>query len=84
MTALAERKSKAPVFETSDRSIFEKGEYRPVVVEAHPFHCTLRLKNMRQSYTVPWSTIWSMAARAEADKVARAKKSTHKVTRGML
>ena len=83
MTALAERKSKPLVFVTSD-TIWEQGENRPVVVEAHPFYCSVRLKNMRQSYTVPWSAIWSMAARAEADKVARAKKSTHKVTRGML
>ena len=74
MTTLAERKSKPPVFETND-CIFEMGQNRPVVVEAHPFHCTVRLKNMRQSYTVPWSVIWSMAARAEADKLAREKRA---------
>ena len=74
MTTLAERKSKPPVFETSDTQ-FDRGEYRPVVVEAHPYHCTVRLKNTRQSYIVPWSAIWSMAARAEADKLAREKRA---------
>jgi hypothetical protein len=76
MTELCEKKTKT-VWITSD-TVFDQGHHRPVVVEAHPFHCIVRLKNMRQSYTVPWSAIWSMAARAEADKLAREKRAVRR------
>jgi hypothetical protein len=72
MTALTSRKTKL-VIETSD-TIREQGKYRPVLVEAHPLHATVRLKGMRSSYDIPWSAIWSMAVKAEAERVRRDKK----------
>jgi hypothetical protein len=74
VTTLRERKTKL-VFESADDSIRERGKYRPVVIEAHPFHATVRLKGLRQGFDVPWSAIWSMGAKAEVERIRREKKA---------
>lgn len=63
----------AVVIETAD-TVYEQGAYRPVLVEAHPLHANVRLKGMRSSYDVPWSSIWAMGAKMEAERVRREKR----------
>lgn len=69
---LADRKTPLE-FETSDE-IHEAGQYREVVVEAHPTHAVVRLKGLRGGYEVSWSAVWAMAAKAAAEKARREKK----------
>lgn len=64
---------KVRVIETAD-TIYEQGAYRPVLVEAHPLHANVRLKGRRNSYDISWSAIWSVAVKAEAERVRREKK----------
>jgi hypothetical protein len=72
VTSLVGRKSKLAI-ETAD-TVYEQGAYRPVLVEAHPLHATVRLKGTRSSYDIPWGAVWSMAVKAEAERVRREKK----------
>jgi len=76
MTSIARRKTKL-VIETSD-TVRDHGKYREVIVEAHPLHATVRLKGMRTAYTIDWASVWSMADRAEAERVRREKKAGKK------
>ena len=62
MGKLGKRKTRL-IFETLDQ-VFERGN-REVVVEARPFHAAVRLKGTRTTYTLPWSTIFQLAVRAE-------------------
>lgn len=72
MTKIKERKTKLAI-ETAD-TIYEQGAHRPVLVEAHPLHATVRLKGTRSSYDISWSAVWSMAVKAEAERVRREKR----------
>lgn len=72
MTSLNKRKSRL-IFETCD-IVRERGRYREVVVEAHPMCAHVRLKGMRSGFDIPWSAIWAMAAKAEAERIRREKK----------
>lgn len=76
MTKINERKTRL-VIETSD-TVREHGRYREVIVEAHPLHATVRLKGMRTAYTIDWASVWSMAVKAEAERVRREKKAGKK------
>jgi hypothetical protein len=66
MTNLVTRKTKL-IFTSAD-VMREQGKFREVVIEAHPLHATLRLKGLRTGYDIPWSSIWSMAVRADVEK----------------
>ena len=72
MTHLKERKTRL-IFTSAD-TIFETGQHREVVVEAHPLHATLRLKGLRRGFDVPWSAIWGMAVKAQVDRERAEKK----------
>lgn len=74
MTRLTERKTKL-IIETS-AEVREHGKYRSVVIEAHPYHATVRLKGMRTSFEVSYEAIYSLAvkqlvAKERAEKKAR-------------
>lgn len=73
MTTLQSKRTKT-ILETSD-VIREAGEYRAVVIEAHPLHMTVRLKGLRHSYDISYGAVWSMAVKAEAERVRREKKA---------
>lgn len=73
MTALTERKSRLRI-ETSD-TCRESGAYREVILEAHPFHAIVRLKGLRTSYEVSWSSIYSLAVKQAVDAERREKKA---------
>lgn len=73
MTNLVTRKTKL-IFTSAD-IVRESGKFREVVIEAHPLHATVRLKGLRTGYDIPWSSIWSMAVRAEVEKTRAEKKA---------
>jgi hypothetical protein len=79
MTTLEKRKSRLQII-TSD-VVRERGKLREVVLEAHPYFATVRLKGMRSSFEVSWAGIYNMAVRLEVEK-KRAEKKAAKKYRG--
>lgn len=73
MTELRSKRTKT-ILETSDE-VRDGGAYRPVIIEAHPLHMTVRLKGLRQSYNISYAAVWSMAVKAEVERVRREKKA---------
>lgn len=76
MTALRARKSRL-TFETADLQR-EAGRYRPVVIEAEPEACIVRLKGTRTRLAVSWAGIYQYAAKCEADRIRREKVAAKK------
>lgn len=79
MTSLEKRKSQLRII-TSD-VVREHGKLREVVLEAHPYYATVRLKGMRSGYQVSWAGIYNMAVRLHVER-ARAEKKAAKKDRG--
>ena len=73
MSALAGRRTQL-AFETRDE-IRERGQYRPVCVEAHPDFAVLRLKGTRHRLTLTWAAMYSLAAKQAADQARRDRKA---------
>lgn len=73
MTSIAQRKTKL-VIETSS-AVRSSGKLRNVVVEAHPYHASIRLKGERHSLDLPWDAVYGLAAKLEAERVRREKKA---------
>lgn len=77
MTALTARKTRL-IIETSD-TIREKGKYRNIMVEAKPFHASIRLKGMRHSHDISWGAVWNLAV-----KIAVANERAEKAQRKQI
>lgn len=79
MTILEKRKSRLQII-TSD-VVRERGKFREVVLEAHPYYANVRLKGMRSGFQVSWAGIYNLAARLEVER-AKAEKKAAKKDRG--
>lgn len=73
MTSLAKRRTKL-IIETSE-TIRERGKYREIIMEAHPYHISVRLKGMRQSFDVSCASIYNLAVKQTVDKARAEKKA---------
>lgn len=76
MTNLRERRTKCIL--ESDDAVREAGQYRNVIIECHPTHMTVKLKRMRKSYDIPYSAVWSMAVKADIERVRKEKLKARK------
>jgi hypothetical protein len=46
---------------------------RPVLVELHPFFCSVRVKGTREVYAVPWDAVLDLGRKIDArEKLKRA------------
>jgi len=63
MSKLSARKTKL-TFETADE-LRERGRHRAVLVQVFPAYATLRLKGMRQSFTITYGAIYHQAVKIE-------------------
>ena len=78
MTDLTTRLTKLR-FTTASEGPKERGRYRRITVEAHPYFMVLRLAGLRTGYSLTWDSAYSLAVKqtvyaAKADK-AKAKTS---------
>lgn len=73
MTSLSERRSRLRI-ETSE-SKREAGRYREILLEAHPFHATVRLKGLKTSYDISWLAIYDHAVKQAVEAARREKKA---------
>jgi hypothetical protein len=73
VTALSDRKSRLRI-ETSDTRR-ECGTYREVIIEAHPYHATVRLKGLKTSYEISWASVYDLAVKQAVEAARREKKS---------
>lgn len=62
------------VLETS-QAVFEGGAMRQVMVEAQDGFAVLRLKGLGESYDVPWSTVYRLAAMQAAERELKARRA---------
>lgn len=71
MRQLSERKTRL-IFETADR-VFERGQWRQVIVEAQPAQALIRLKGLHGVYAIDYASIYSLGAKraAEFDRVEK-------------
>lgn len=73
MTSIAERKTKL-IIEMSD-CVRERGKLREIIFEAHPYHMSVRLKGMRQSYDISGASIYGLAVKQAVEASRREKKA---------
>lgn len=71
MKKLASAKTRT-ILETAD-TIREGGQWRQIVVEAHPTYAVLRAKGLRRTYPLEWSAIYCFAVKLAAER-ARAER----------
>ena len=76
MTALSERKSRLRV-EFSD-AVRERGKLREVTMEFTPYAVTVRLKGLRQSFTISPAAIYNRAVLLEVSRRQAEKKAARK------
>lgn len=76
MTALEKRKSRL-VVEASD-GVRERGKFREVTMELHPYTLSIRLKGMRQSFELSYAAIYDLAVKKHVAAL-RAEKKARKV-----
>jgi hypothetical protein len=62
MKRLVSAKTKT-IFETASE-VFDRGQHRQVIVEAHPMYAIIRLKRQKRSYCISWETVWRLGADA--------------------
>lgn len=51
------------------------GATRPLVIEVGPCELRIRQKGRRKAYPLPWAAIYVMAAKAEAERLAKERRS---------
>lgn len=76
MMSISERKTKLK-FQTAS-AVWERGENRPVVIEAHAAFCLVRLKGMRKSYIITYAQVFNKAVKMEVEAERREKREKKK------
>lgn len=76
MTNLSQRRTKLK-FQTAS-AVWERGEYRPVVIEAHAAYCEVRVKGMRKSYPITYAAIFHAAVKMAVREEQNEKKAKRK------
>lgn len=56
----------------------DAGQDRPIVIQIDGDEVRLRQKGRRRAYSIPWQAVYTLAARAEADRIRREKAEKRK------
>jgi hypothetical protein len=73
MTSLSKRKTRLLI--QTEETVREAGRYREVVLEAHPYHASVRLKGLKTSFEVSWAAVYQLAVKIQVENERRAKKA---------
>lgn len=73
MTDLEKRKSRL-VVKTGD-CVRDCGKFREVILECDVLTVHVRLKGLKTRFVLPWSAVYTLAARLHADKLRADKKA---------
>lgn len=72
MTALSKRKSRLLI--STEDSVYDSGRRREVMLEAHPYHATIRLKGMKTTFEVSWASVYQLAVKQAVEAARREKR----------
>lgn len=59
----------------SSQAVFERGAMRRLTIEAHDNFAVVKLRGLKNDFSVPWSTIYRFAQAQIAERALKARKA---------